>query len=200
MTPNIKPKFKRKQIIVSAKFQLKYVGLILLLMFITAVVCSYVVYYTGMILLAEKLANVYPQGRLVAIINTVNMRIMLSVLFLTPFVAYIGIYLSHKIAGPIYRMEKFLGSMSKGDLTTSIVLRKGDELGTVADSINALNNSMKVTIGRQRSSLRRVLNELDDLKKMMDSRPADISQLDNNIDRLHNEIQDLAKELDWYKV
>ncbi len=200
MTPNIQPKFKRKQIFISAKFQLRYVGLILLLMFITAVVCSYVVYYTGMILLAEKLANVYPQGRLVAIINTVNLRIMLSVLLLTPFVAYIGIYLSHKIAGPIYRMEKFLGSMSKGDLSSRIVLRKGDELGTVADSINALNDSMKVTIGKQRSSLKRVLNELDELKRMMDSRPSDISHLDKNFDRLHNEIQDLAKELDWYKV
>lgn len=200
MTNNTRQKFKRTQYLVAAKFQLKYTGIILLLMFITALVCSYIVYYTGMILLVEKLANVYPQGRLVSIINAVNARILLSVLLLTPLVVCAGIYLSHKIAGPIYRIEKFLGSMAKGDIAARLTLRKGDELTSVADSINLLNDSMKATIARQRTSLKRVLSELDDVKKMADSRPSDMAQLDKNIDRLHNEVRDLAKELDWYKV
>lgn len=200
MTPDIKPKFKRKQIFISAKFQLRYVGIILLLMFITALVCSYVVYYNGMILLAEKLANVYPQGRLMAIINTVNLRILLSIVILMPFVGYLGIFLSHKIAGPIYRIERFLGDMAKGNFSTRLTLRKGDELISIADQINVLIDSLKNTIGRQSINLTRVLTELESLKAMIDSRPADVSQLDKNIDRLHNEIQDLKKELDWYKV
>ncbi|MCM8790383.1 MAG: methyl-accepting chemotaxis protein [Candidatus Omnitrophica bacterium] len=200
MIANNKTRFKRKQLFVSAKFQLKYVGLILLLMFITAIVCSYVVYYSSMILLAEKLANVYPQGRLIAIIKTVNFRVLLSIVLLMPFVAYIGIYLSHKIAGPIYRMERFLEDMAGGNLTSRLSLRKGDELGSIADKINLLSDSMKQTIGRQKASLTKVLIELENLKKLADSKPADISQFDNNIDRLQKEIKDLAHELDWYKV
>src|SRR3990167_1474662 len=102
------PKIKRKQYLVAKEFQMRYVGIILLLMFLTAALCSYVVYYTSMINLGEKLANVYPQGRLVNIVNIVNFRILLSILFITPLVAVIGIFLSHRIAGPIFRMEKFM--------------------------------------------------------------------------------------------
>ena len=126
MTQISKPKFKRTQYFISKQFQLKYVGLILLLMFVTAVVCSYFVYYTLMILMGEKLASVYPQGRLMAIINTVNFRVLALLLLITPFVAALGIYLSHKIAGPIHRIERFLSDMATGNLVSRLILRKGD--------------------------------------------------------------------------
>ena len=96
--------YKRKKYLVAARFQLKYVGLILILVFLTGLLCSYVVYYTTMILLGDKLANVYPQGRLIAIINAVNTRILFSLILVSPLVVTIGIFASHKIAGPIYRI------------------------------------------------------------------------------------------------
>src|SRR3989338_11420234 len=131
-----KRKYVRRQYIIAKKFQFKYVGLILALMFATAALCSYVVYYTSMVGLGEKLANVYPQGRLVAIVRIVNSRILLSVILVTPLVALIGVFLSHRIAGHIYRMERFLAKIALGDLTSRIVLRNKDELITLADGIN----------------------------------------------------------------
>ena len=79
----VRPRFKRKQFIVARRFQLKYAGVILLLMFLTAGFCSYAIYYTTMISFGEKLANVYPQGQLVSIVNSVNFRILASILKLT---------------------------------------------------------------------------------------------------------------------
>ena len=51
-------RYKRTQYLVAKKFQMKYVGLILVLMLLTALLCSYVVYYTAMIGMGEKLASV----------------------------------------------------------------------------------------------------------------------------------------------
>ncbi len=195
-----KPKFKRTKYLVSTRLQLRYVGIILLLMFVTAAICSYIVYYTVMILMGEKLANVYPQGRLMAIINTVNIRMLMSLLFITPVVTVIGIYLSHKIAGPIYRIEKFLGDMSAGNLTSRIVLRKGDELRTIADKINVLNDSLKATFTSQKSSMEKLIAELGELEKMVDSKPSDVSMLDKNIEKFQNQIKDMEGHLAKYKV
>lgn len=195
-----KPKFKRTKYLVSTKLQLRYVGIILLLMLVTALICSYIIYYTVMVLMGEKLSNVYPQGRLIAIINTVNLRILFSLLLITPMVTVIGIYLSHKIAGPIYRIEKFLGDMAAGNFASRIVLRKGDELMSVADKINVLSDSLKATIGSQKSSMERIISELDELKKMVDSKPGDLSSLDKNIERLQSHIKDLEAQLAKYKV
>lgn len=200
MTQFSKPKFKRTKYLVSTKLQLRYVGIILLLMLVTALICSYIIYYTIMVLMGEKLSNVYPQGRLIAIINMVNLKILLSLLLITPIVTVIGVYLSHKIAGPIYRIEKFLGDMSSGNLASRIVLRKGDELMSVAEKINILNDSLKTTMGNQKSSIARIVAELDELKKMIDSKSGDVLLLDRNIESLQSEIKNLESQLMKYKI
>lgn len=197
MAAENRPKFKRKQYLVAKKFQLKYVGLILLLMFSTAILCSYVVYYTSMISLGEKLASVYPQGRLVSIVKAVNFRIMLSVLLVTPLVAVIGIFLSHKIAGPIFRMEKFMANMAAGDLSSKIILRQGDELISLADGINKLVENLKLTIGGQKDRVNMISSEVDNLKKAVSSKPQEVS---GSINRLASEVKGLGEELDKYKL
>ena len=200
MTQHDTADYGRRNFFTLTQFHVKYVGIILLLMFITALLCSIVVYHSSMSLLVQKLANVYPQGRLVDIIATVNIRMLIAVLLLTPIVVVIGVYLAHKIAGPIERMERFLGRMAKGDISSRIVVRRGDEFSTVINAMNVLSESWTDTISRQRENLDRILGELDALKKQADSRPKDIAQLDNYIDRLHNEIQDLENSLDWYRI
>ena len=76
--------YRRTQYFIAKKFQLKYVGMILMLVSLTAVICSYVIYYTMMLTMGDKLANVYPQGRLISIVNMVNFRILLSMLLVAP--------------------------------------------------------------------------------------------------------------------
>jgi len=195
-----RPKFKRTQYLVQKKFQLKYVGLILALTFLTAALCSYVVYYTTMINLGEKLANVYPQGRLVSIVKMVNFRIILSVLLVSPLIAVIGILLSHKIAGPIFRMEEFLKNMAAGDLTSRLVLRKGDELMSVADGINSLSESLKGSLQNQKTQMDKVARELESLKGLARGKPQDTSKFGSAVDKLENELRSLITELDKYKL
>ena len=194
------PKFKRTKYWVSGRFQGKFVGLILLLIFLTAALCSYVIYYTSMISFGEKLASIYPQGRLVSVINTINVRIMITLLLVTPLVALIGIFLSHKIAGPIVRMERFMGDMASGNFTGKLVLRKGDELFMLADAINRLTESIKTTMINEKSGLNRLENELANLKSMAVSSRPYIDVINDLANRMHAEIISLGKEIDRFKV
>lgn len=200
MSAYIKPQFHRTQYFVAKQFQLKYIGIILALMFLTAIICSYVVYYTSMMLLGEKLANVYPQGRLMEIINTVNIRMLLAVLLMAPIVAIIGVYLSHKIAGPIGRMEKFLDTMASGDFKARIALRKGDELTKLAAAMNRLQDSLGKMIISQKSAMDKVVKELENLKNLSRTRPHDTASVIANISRLETEVRTLIKEFDKYRL
>lgn len=199
-TETDRPKIKRKQYIVSKQFQLKYVGLILALMFLTAALCSYVMYYSAMLSMGQKLANVYPQGRLIAIVKMVNFRMLLSVILISPLVAVIGIFLSHKIAGPIYRIEKVLAGMAAGDLSNRIVLRKGDEMLSLADSINKLTESLKFDAVSQKERLARVLNEVDALKKAVSAGPKAAANVSDVLNMLEDDIAAFRQALDKYKM
>lgn len=195
-----KIRYKRKQYLVAKKFQLKYTGLILALVFLTGILCSYVVYYTSMFLLGDKLANVYPQGRLIAIVNMVNMRILLSLLLVTPLVVVIGIYASHRIAGPIYRIEKFLNDMASGGFSNQLILRKNDELISLANGINRVIESVKTTVKQEREHLAKTTVSLDSVRRIVQSKSIDHSILENAVEKLGEELNRANRELDKYKV
>jgi len=193
-------KYKRTQYFVAKKFQLKYVGLILLLVFLTTIMCSYVIYYTMMLTMGDKLANVYPQGRLMAIVNVMNFRILFVMLLMSPIIVMTGIYASHKIAGPIYRIERFLASMADGDFSVPLILRKNDELAALADGINRVADSVKTTLSKEKSDLSRVSMSLKNLKNACEARPIDNSALDKALNELNGENSVLHQEIEKYKI
>ena len=192
--------YRRTQYLVAKKFQLKYVGMILLLVSLTAVMCSYVTYYTMMLTMGDKLANVYPQGRLIAIVNMVNFRILLSMLLVTPLIIMIGIYASHKIAGPIYRIEKFLGLMANGDLSLTLTLRKNDELASLAGGINRFVESVKSAMKKEKAAIGSISVSMENLRRLGRSKPVDNTALDQALDKLNEEVSALRREAEKYKT
>jgi len=192
--------YKRTQYFVAKKFQLKYVGMILLLVSLTAIMCSYVIYYTMMLTMGDKLANVYPQGRLISIVNAVNFRILFSMFIVIPIVVMIGIYTSHKIAGPIYRIEKFLASMAEGNMSLPLTLRKNDELVSLAGGINRVMDSMKATVKKERASISSISTSMENLRKLSAAKPIDNIALDQALDKLNEEISVLRAEVEKYKI
>lgn len=49
----------------------------------------------------------------------------------------------HAIAGPLYRIERELAEIGKGNLCKDITLRKGDELKDLVDSINVMTGGLR---------------------------------------------------------
>jgi len=192
--------YRRTQYLIAKRFQLKYVGMILLLVSLTAVMCSYVIYYTMMLTMGDKLANVYPQGRLISIVNMVNFRILLSMLLMAPLVAMIGIYASHKIAGPIYRIEKFLGSMAEGDLSMPITLRRNDELMSLANGINRVVDSVKAIVKKEKAAIGSISMSMENLRRLATSKPVNDAALDRALDKLNEEVSILRREVEKYKI
>lgn len=195
-----KASFRRTRILISRRFQLRYAVTILLMMVFTAAICSYTVYYTGMIALAERISTVIPQGRLVAMINMVNYRILGNIALLAPVVILLGIYLSHKIAGPIYRMERHINEMAAGNFSSHITLREGDELGGFANKINRLSDSLRITVLNQKVSLDKIALELEMIRSIAACKPGQTPRIDEAVERLDTEVRVLTKEIEKYKV
>ena len=62
--------------------------------------------------------------------------------FATISTAVISLFFSHKIAGPVYRMERSLEAVESGDLTIKTTLRSGDQLMPVAEDVNEMVRSL----------------------------------------------------------
>lgn len=136
-------KIIRKHYIVNKGIQFKYAGLLLLYLIVFFIISLAVIYFSGLNILLEKMANVYPQARLTEILNTVYLRLAFGFLLLLPIVAISAILLSHKIAGPLVRIKRALTQMVNNDYNVSIKLRKHDQLKDIANLINKLAENLK---------------------------------------------------------
>ncbi len=199
-----KPFILRRRYFIAPEFQIRYIRVILIIMFGVGALAAYTVYYQAMVVMGSKLANVYPQGRLVAIVKSVNIQILLSLLLLTPLVVLIGIMLSHRIAGPIYRMERFLEGIANGDITRFITLRKRDELKSLADGINTVVKSLRGRVTEEVEIIKRLHKEITDLEGL--SRNVQISpehmkeEINQEIKHLYDLIDFLDKSVAQYKI
>ena len=136
-------KFKRSQYVVNKDIQYRYLGLLLFYICTFFIVTVAIVYFSGWRQLIEKMANVYPQARLLPILNIVYLRLFIAFLLFLPFVVISAILLSHRIAGPLVRIKRALSQLVEGDYNVAVNLRKDDQLKDVATQINILAHSLK---------------------------------------------------------
>ena len=69
-------------------------------------------------------------------------------------IAFGSIYLTHKVAGPFYRLRISLKSIQSGDLTTRIHLRKYDEGKQAAEAFNETANELDRRISHLKETVR----------------------------------------------
>jgi methyl-accepting chemotaxis protein len=71
-------------------------------------------------------------------------------------VALLTLFITHKVAGPVYRLGKAAEKISGGDFTGNFRLRENDELKGLANTFEEMNNGLKERL----SSLRMNAEEI----------------------------------------
>lgn len=86
----------------------------------------------------EKLASYAVGDRSFSgsLLKTAYKILFLGLIVVVVELAFLTIFISHKVAGPIYRFSKFAEDVQAGNLASKIYLRKGDELTDVAIEFN----------------------------------------------------------------
>ncbi len=61
-------------------------------------------------------------------------------------IALLTVFISHKVAGPVYRLMRWAQDLKEGKLASRIYLRQGDELMDVVDEFNSAGNFVVGTV------------------------------------------------------
>ncbi len=136
--------YKRKNYFIKRGFQSKFILKFCLIILIG------MIFSTGLLFLFSQgtLISSFQQSRLVikntslAILPAVIYTNLITLGLITLATIVVTLFVSHKIAGPLFRFEKELKDIEKGDLTKSIKLRKKDQTTDLADSLNKMTASL----------------------------------------------------------
>lgn len=131
--------------------------------------------------------------------------LLVSNLIIIIVTAVIGIavlvYMSHRIAGPLYRFEKVLNEMEGGDLTQRFNLRDNDQLSELSASITGLTTTMNNRIGEIKSRTNELSGLLREIKASAPSSgPAENKDLENLLREVSENVQALEEVVTYFKT
>jgi hypothetical protein len=134
-------KIKRRKKFMGTSFQKK----LLLLIFASAVIPTAIVatalYYLIFNLLAWQIG--IPEAiayNLIPVVKKINLIILVSLPIIFFLIWVIALELSHRVSGPLFRLERELEERIAGKGQGHIRLRPKDELKVLVDKINRLLN------------------------------------------------------------
>ncbi len=173
---------RRKQYFIKPGFQSRLTAIFILIVIIVANIVGALVYGFSV----EKLeSNLVEEAKLPVDSKQLGQALLPGVIIaelISIFVvAFICIFVTHTIAGPVYRMEKVVRNIGEGDLTHFIKLRPKDELKDLADAMNEMTMGLrnkvigfKETVAQIREGIAVTkssgnLSKLDDILKSVES-------------------------------
>lgn len=141
------PPFKRTRLLIKTRLQIK---VILTFIGVSAVAALFQVFLLSrsLSLLAERMPK---EGDLLLdeLPGIVRSASLLSLAFLVPFMVGVGLVLTHRIAGPIYRFETYLGQVVRGEASGPVRIRKGDEFQELCTLINDAVSAVEARSSKQ---------------------------------------------------
>lgn len=173
-------RFRRKQIIIDSTFQFQYM-------------VFWILTGTGVLLLGVLVFALWkmlgggrnPEFSGPVIKTAVGMGIF--VLLFCALMGILSIYLTHRVAGAAYRLQKTLRSVAEGDLTQEFRLRKSDYLQTLATELNGFVSTLRQQrdqLTHVSKSLEKAIETLRSSGKLQDQELADLQAAQAKLDAL----------------
>jgi len=125
--------YKRSIFLVDPKFQIKFSIAVCVLIFISSLIYPLLLWD-----FLTQISNVSPElaKKIISTKNEFFLYLLLIQLIFITLVFIISIFLTHKIAGPLYKLKKHLLGIRQGDPVTPLVFRGGDHFSDVADEVS----------------------------------------------------------------
>ena len=134
-------KHQRRQLLVNPPLQYQFIGVLLAVLLLLTIGALASVYFAlWFTLRTYGLSN---DSVAVAQLTTVGLVVTFELLIFAPCVVWLGLRMTHKVAGPLIRIMAALQQMAAGNYHQHITLRKGDALVELANAINLLADALR---------------------------------------------------------
>jgi len=140
---DIKP-FRRRHFFVKKEYQFKFILKFCLIVLAGSIISTGLIFFFSQGTLTSSFENsrLVVKNTALAILPAIIYTNIITLLMISLATIVAVLFISHKIAGPMFRFEKELKAIGEGDLTKIIRLRKNDEIKDMAESLNEMTTNI----------------------------------------------------------
>jgi len=177
------PHNRRKNYYIDKDFQMKFIVKFCFVIIVASIATATLIYYFNL-----QTTTVAFENLRVTVKTTSDfiLPIVLQILAIVTIVAgiltvYFTMFTSHKISGPLYKLNVELKKIKDGDFTTPIRIRSTDQLQQIANNFDDFRKNMQETIKRLQSKCDEAENacskdEISKIKKKIQTLKDELSQ------------------------
>ncbi len=154
---------RRKNYYINKEFQRNFILKFCLLVMIGSLISGVIIYSMSRSTLTTTFENSKLMIKSTADFILPAVLLASAVVILAIGIATIAITLftSHRIAGPLYRIEKDINEITAGNLNIAFNLRHGDEIKPIAASLNRMVQAVREKVSAVKQDLTQLENEID---------------------------------------
>jgi len=150
--------FKRKKYLVKPKLQLKYLLLLALVMFVSAIL----IYYSFLnSLLTSPGMDQLSAGAAKNFVRSYNTGFFWAMLIFAAVVLSGSIFYFHRLIGPIFFFEKVMDKLKDGDFSVYVHHRKKDQTIELATSMNEAVTNVRNAVLEDRKKIEEIKTAID---------------------------------------
>lgn len=135
----------RKNYYIKKKFQYRFILKFCLVVLIGVICSTALLFYFsyGTLTTSFQQSEIVIKNTAYAVLPVIILSNLITLGLITTATIFLTLFVSHKIAGPLFRFEKELKEISDGDLRPKIKLRKNDQMTEMANELNVTVSSLR---------------------------------------------------------
>ncbi len=188
---------RRRKILIDKPLQIRYTIMVVVLIIAYSALLIYTVHSnstTTTNMLLELIDNKPELAGKFKSVDTITVLIsVIGMGIATLIITYIGIFSTHKVAGPIYRFKKHLSSIKEGNFSVRTYLRKNDMLNELADDFNQASEKLKEFVENDIVFSEDVCRKIQSIQSQLDQQSIGPDELSEALNGLQTDIEDFIK-------
>lgn len=141
---------KRRIYYIEKKFQTKYILLTIFLLLTYTFAFIIIIFSPYILTLSLDFYSLSEKAEAARTLLLLHSKVWPGIGGIILLFGALSIFITHKIAGPLYRLKKSLAMIVEGNLDVKVKLRKGDDLKDLAEHFNMLAEELRTFVNTVR--------------------------------------------------
>ena len=161
---------KRRIYYIEKKFQTKYILLTIFLLLTYTFAFIIIIFSPYMLTLYLDFYSLSEKAEAARTLLLLHSRVWPGIGGIILLFGAVSIFITHKIAGPLYHLKKCISEITEGNLDVKVKLRKRDDLKDLAEQVNMLVDTFRTFVTTVRIDSNLLSDYILELEREIDAK------------------------------
>jgi len=190
--------YKRKQYFIHKKIQIKYALLTISLLVLYTIILLMAIFAPYIMALFSDLP-LSQKSEAAEVLLLLHKYIWPGIGLVIILFGVLSIFITHKLAGPVFVFERMTRNIAAGDLTVRAKLRRGDDLRDLEKNFNQMADNLESLLIKLEEEHKKLSSYVSKLRRELEAREISEQTIIELTKKIDIDREDIKKILERYK-